>query len=281
MPRRAAWCWRPTRSSCFAHWITDRDLPRRFDVPFLVARMPEGQSAGGRRSRAVRAGLGAARRRAGAPRGRQLLHDLPDHPHAGAAGAIRLGASGARTPAPASSRCGPVARARASSAAPRRATWSMSRPIGELALVSPDGQIVHHLDWRSDAAGAAAEERDAPDRAQPGRDDRARAPTATSSATPATGYIVIDPGPNEPEHLAAAVARGRRRHPHDRLHAFASRPFARAPARCRPCAHGKPPILGLPSAPTARAASEFTPDRVLADGRRTRHCDRRRRCATR
>jgi len=27
-----------------AHWITDRDLPRRFDVPFLVARMPEGQT---------------------------------------------------------------------------------------------------------------------------------------------------------------------------------------------------------------------------------------------
>src|SRR5690349_3173642 len=25
------------------HWITDRDLPRRFDVAFLVARMPEGQ----------------------------------------------------------------------------------------------------------------------------------------------------------------------------------------------------------------------------------------------
>ena len=24
-----------------AHWLTDRDLPRRFDVPFLVARMPE------------------------------------------------------------------------------------------------------------------------------------------------------------------------------------------------------------------------------------------------
>ncbi|MBA4255862.1 MAG: MBL fold metallo-hydrolase, partial [Polaromonas sp.] len=26
-----------------AHWVTDRDVPRRFDVPFLVARMPEGQ----------------------------------------------------------------------------------------------------------------------------------------------------------------------------------------------------------------------------------------------
>jgi glyoxylase-like metal-dependent hydrolase (beta-lactamase superfamily II) len=30
--------------------------------------------------------------------------------------------------------------------------------------------------------------------------------------------------------------------------------------------HGKPPIYGLPSAPTARAASHFVPDRVLADG---------------
>ena len=27
-----------------AHWVTDRDLPRRFDVPFLVAHMPEGQT---------------------------------------------------------------------------------------------------------------------------------------------------------------------------------------------------------------------------------------------
>src|SRR6218665_1493712 len=26
-----------------AHWTADRDLPRRFEVPFLVARMPEGQ----------------------------------------------------------------------------------------------------------------------------------------------------------------------------------------------------------------------------------------------
>src|SRR3954468_10024970 len=26
-----------------AHWIADRDLSRRFDVPFLVARMPQGQ----------------------------------------------------------------------------------------------------------------------------------------------------------------------------------------------------------------------------------------------
>ncbi|AVS87359.1 MBL fold metallo-hydrolase, partial [Paracidovorax avenae] len=30
----------------------------------------------------------------------------------------------------------------------------------------------------------------------------------------------------------------------------------------------RPPVLGLPSAPTARAASRFTPDRALADGER-------------
>ena len=36
-------------------------------------------------------------------------------------------------------------------------------PYGELALVCPDGQIVHTLDWQSDAAGAAAEEPAAPD----------------------------------------------------------------------------------------------------------------------
>ena len=27
-----------------AHWITDRDMPKRFDVPFLVAPMPPGQT---------------------------------------------------------------------------------------------------------------------------------------------------------------------------------------------------------------------------------------------
>ena len=28
-----------------AHWLTDRDMPKRFEVPFLVARVPQGQSA--------------------------------------------------------------------------------------------------------------------------------------------------------------------------------------------------------------------------------------------
>jgi recombination protein RecT len=43
-----------------------------------------------------------------------------------------------------------------------------------------------------------------------------------------------------------------------------------APSSCA-CSAGprcKPPIVGLPSAPTARAAHLFVPDRALADGER-------------
>ena len=80
---------------------------------------------------------------------------------------------------------------------------------------------------------------------------------------PATGYLAIDPGPNEPEHLERLwrAAGGDIRmivctHSHPD-HSPGARPLQ---ALCT----GKPPILGLPSAPTARAASEFTPDRALA-----------------
>jgi hypothetical protein len=45
-----------------AHWTADRDLPKRFDVPFFVARMPEGQSLWPT-IRAVRAHLGAPSKR--------------------------------------------------------------------------------------------------------------------------------------------------------------------------------------------------------------------------
>ena len=85
---------------------------------------------------------------------------------------------------------------------------------------------------------------------------------------PATGYTVIDPGPADVDHLqrlwqAAAFEDGSggnilrivctHSHPD---HAPGAAPLQ---ALCQGC----PPILGLPSAPTARAASDFTPDRPL------------------
>ena len=98
-------------------------------------------------------------------------------------------------------------------------------PYGELALVSPDGQIVHHLDWRSDEPVPLLKNVMRLTAPNPG----AMTGPGTNSylvGDPATGYIVIDPGPERAGTHRADLARRGRRHPHDRLHPFASGPFA-------------------------------------------------------
>jgi recombination protein RecT len=81
---------------------------------------------------------------------------------------------------------------------------------------------------------------------------------------PRTGYIAIDPGPADPEHIERLwrAAGGDIRmivctHSHAD-HSPGARPLQ---ALCSTM----PPILGLPSAPTARHNSAFTPDRSLQD----------------
>jgi glyoxylase-like metal-dependent hydrolase (beta-lactamase superfamily II) len=136
--------------------------------------------------------------------------------------------------------------------------------FGELALVCPDGQLVHHLDWRTDQPVALLKNLQRMTAPNPG--------VMTGPGTngyivgdPDTGYIVVDPGPNEPEHQQRIwrATNGDIRmivctHSHAD-HSPGARPLQ---ALCKT----RPPILGLPSAPTARPASEFTPDRALADG---------------
>lgn len=86
----------------------------------------------------------------------------------------------------------------------------------------------------------------------------------------ATGWIVIDPGPDEPPHVERLwqTCGGDIRlivctHSHAD-HAPAARPLQHlCSERGRRMA---PPVLGLPSAPTARADSHFVPDRTLDDG---------------
>jgi len=88
-----------------------------------------------------------------------------------------------------------------------------------------------------------------------------------------TGFIVIDPGPADNDHLLrlwqAAI------HPDEKgggggnitmivcTHSHPDHSPGAAPLQAL-CAT-RPAILGLPSAPTARAASEFTPDRALSN----------------
>lgn len=86
----------------------------------------------------------------------------------------------------------------------------------------------------------------------------------------ATGFVVIDPGPADPEHLQRLwrAADGDVRmivctHSHAD-HSPGARPLqALCAAESRARSQTAPPILGLPSAQTARANSFFEPDQLL------------------
>ncbi len=139
---------------------------------------------------------------------------------------------------------------------------------GELALVNPHGQEPHHaLDWQSERAVPLTR-----------NVQRLTAPNPGFMTGPGTnsylvgdartGFIAIDPGPADTDHLRrlwrAAL------HPDGSggnivqivcTHSHPDHSPGAAPLQA--LCEGRPPILGLPSAPTARAASAFTPDRVL------------------
>jgi glyoxylase-like metal-dependent hydrolase (beta-lactamase superfamily II)/8-oxo-dGTP pyrophosphatase MutT (NUDIX family) len=246
-----------------AHWITDRDLPRRFDVPFLVARMPEGQQPVADEAEQfepvwVRPADALARHKAG-----QFFMIFPtirtlERMERFATVDAMLAACASEQPLWTSCPRGGLLQG----AEARYMEHEM--PFGELALVCPDGQMLHHLDWRTDQPVALLK-----------NVQRMTAPNPGVMTGPGTngyivgdsdtGYIVIDPGPNEPEHQQRLwrATNGDIRmivctHSHAD-HSPGARPLQ---ALCR----NKPPILGLPSAPTARPASEFTPDRTLAEG---------------
>jgi glyoxylase-like metal-dependent hydrolase (beta-lactamase superfamily II)/8-oxo-dGTP pyrophosphatase MutT (NUDIX family) len=246
-----------------AHWVTDRDLPRRFDVPFLVARMPEGQEPVADEAEQfeplwVRPADALARHQAGEffmifP----TIRTLERMEKFATVDAVLAACAGERPLWTSCPRAGLLRGAEAR-------FMEHESPYGELALVCPDGQLLHHLDWRTDEAVSLL-----------GNVVRVTAPNPgvmTGPGTncyivgdPDTGYIVIDPGPEDAEHqqrIWRATGGDVRMIVCTHSHADHSPGAKPLQALC----HGKPPIYGLPSAPTARAASHFVPDRVLADG---------------
>jgi len=144
---------------------------------------------------------------------------------------------------------------------------SNEAPFGELALTCPQGEHLHYLDWRTNESVYLLKNVQRLTAPNPG------VMTGPGTNTylvgdPDTGYLAIDPGPADAEHL-------------DRLwraaggdirmivctHSHSDHSPGAAPLQALCVAHGKrPPILGLSSAPTARANSAFTPERELADG---------------
>ncbi|MBL0422231.1 MBL fold metallo-hydrolase [Ramlibacter sp. AW1] len=259
--------WRLAADEVFvlAHWTTDRDMAKRFEVPFLVARMPEGQEPVADEAEQfeplwVRPAEALARHQAGQfsmifPTIRTLerlaAFDRVDS-------LLQACASGQ----PLWTSC-------------PRAGWLGGREArfmeheaayGELALVCPDGQILHALDWQHDKPVPLLRHLL---RLTAGNRGMMTGPgTNTYLVGDADcGWGVIDPGPSDAAHIERILAatQGDIRwiactHSHPD-HSPAARPLQ---ARCP----GPAPIWGLPSAPTAEPHSAFEPDRILGDGER-------------
>lgn len=243
-----------------AHWVTDRDLPKRFDVPFLVARMPEVQEPvadDGEQFEPtwVRPADALARHAAGGfsmmfPTVR-TLERLAAYPDVAALLAACAGEQPLWSSCP---------RAGISGGSEARFMEHES-PYGELALVCPDGQIAHALDWQCTRPVPLLRNVQRLTATNPGP---MTGPGTNSYLVgdASTGFAVIDPGPDNPVHLQRLhdAAGGDIRfivctHSHPD-HSPGAAPLA---ALCAV----RPPVLGLPSAATARPAHAFTPDRVL------------------
>lgn len=250
-----------------AHWTADRDLPRRFAVPFLVARMPAGQTPVADETEQfepqwLRPADALARHAAG-----QFFMIFPTirtlerlAQFASAQAVLDAVAHGQ----PLWTSC-----PRAGLLAGKQARYmEHEAPFGELALVCPDGQIVHPLDWQSERAVPLLKNLQRLTAPNPG----VMTGPGTNSylvGDPGTGYAAIDPGPADAQHLERLwrAAGGDIRfivctHSHPD-HAPGAAPLQ---ALCAQAGRARPSVLGLPSGPGARAASQFRPDRALQDG---------------
>ncbi len=244
-----------------AHWITDRDLPRRFDVPFLVARMPDGQTPVADEGEQfeptwVRPADALARHAQDQffmifPTIRTLQR-LVDYRRVDDLLAACASEQPLWTSCPRAGLLGGL----------EARYMEHESAFGELALVCPDGHLVHALDWQTAQPVALLK-----------NVRRLTAPNPSAMTGPGTnsyivgdaqsGYIVIDPGPNDPAHIArlhAATGGDVRMIVCTHSHADHSPGAAPLQALCAPM---KPPILGLASAATARATAQFVPDQAL------------------
>ena len=249
-----------------AHWTADRNLPKRFAVPFLVARMPEGQEPVADESEQfepvwVSPADALARHEAGqffmifpTIRTLQRLAQFAD------VDAVLAAVAHEQPLWVSSPRSGLLGGKEAR-------FMEDEAPFGELALVTPTGRGEHALDWQSETPVPLLKNVQRLTAPNPG----VMTGPGTNSylvGDPATGYIAIDPGPEDLEHLQRLwrAAGGDIRmivctHSHAD-HSPGAWPLQQL---CVQAGRAAPPILGLPSAPTARADSQFTPDRSLSN----------------
>ncbi|HLS56206.1 MAG TPA: MBL fold metallo-hydrolase [Zeimonas sp.] len=245
-----------------SRWITDQDLPKRFDARFFVARMPEHQEPVADESEQfepvwVTPAEGLARHAAGRfdmmfptvhtlrrLRGFGSVDEIIDHARGQPAVKVSLSRGGWRR--------GAIER-----------FGEEDLPYGELELVAPDGGLHHCVDWQSERVVPLLQHVHRLTAPNPGR---MTGPGTNTYLVGGPGdWLVIDPGPDDPAHIdriAAFVGDGLKTivctHAHPD-HAPAARPLQqRTGAR----------IVGRPSGPHFDPAWAFRPDETLEDGDR-------------
>ncbi|GAB2831754.1 hypothetical protein GCM10027276_37470 [Comamonas piscis] len=260
-----------------ARWTAAQEIPIRFDVPFLVARMPDGQQP--------------------VTDDTEQFEALWVHP----AQALQRAADGQMTVMfptrvtlerlaayPTVQNLLDVLQS-LQQVQPGQWLWqSMPRGAmvngevrrfmehetvyGELALVCPDGQLHHAVDWQSAQPVPLLKN------VQRLTADNGGTMTGPGTNTyligdAETGYIVLDPGPrpqpqDDPHLLRILAATGGDIRAIVCTHSHADHSPGAAPLQALVAQAGrsKPVVWGMASACTARAGSQFTPDQELHDG---------------
>jgi glyoxylase-like metal-dependent hydrolase (beta-lactamase superfamily II)/8-oxo-dGTP pyrophosphatase MutT (NUDIX family) len=260
----------------FSHWTTDRDLPKRFDVRFLVARAPMGQmpvadegeqfepcwvqprEALERHSKGLFYMIFPTIRTL-----QQLSHfKYVDDVLSESDRLFKQGKLWRSCP-----RGGFVL------GKDERFTED-DMQFAELELVSPDGQLVHKLDWQHESPVGLLRYLYRYTAPNPGR------MTGPGTNTYILGregdWTVVDPGPAIAEHV-------------DRLRSFTKDKITRILCTHSHLDHSpaafalqsaiekalgvRVPILGRASGPSIEADQAFIPDQTLEDGDRLRICD--------
>lgn len=246
------------------HWTTDPDLPKRFDVRFLVAPMPEGQEPladEGETFEPVWISPKTALERHA--RGDffmifptiRTLGRLARMPSVEAV----LDACSGDKPLWVSKPRGGYLKGEI------ERYWEEDPAYGELELIAPDGQLVHSLDWQHERPVRLLEN---VLRLTCGNPGRMTGPGTNTYIVGQPGdYAVIDPGPHDPAHIdriAAVVGDGLR-------HILCTHAHPdHAPGAALLKERTGAPILGAPSGPNFRSEWQFTPDRTLTHGERLR-----------
>ena len=269
--RARGWRLAADQLQYLAHWTADRIQPKRFSTAFFIARMPEGQTPVADNSEQFEPTWIT-------PQQAVLRYEEQ---------ALTLLFPTIRT----LRRLAQYASVQAvfDALRPRQPLWDATPrtglfkdgewrtvdgdlPFGELAMVSPDGQVGHRLDWQSEAAVPLRRNLQRLTAPNPG----VMTGPGTNSylvGEAATGYIAIDPGPDDAQHLRRLfdAAGGDIRaivctHSH-RDHSPGAVPLQ---ALVEQAGRARPVIWGLPSAPTADERSFFRPNQLLADGQELR-----------